>query len=191
MLPTDAMNPALFTFFGYEGALTYQQERAGYSNRNFIMNCGSVFWFFLFYFAILAIYLLTIKLFKVNRERKWIKKIDGLLRYNLLLALVVEGFIELLFSAVIQVQSNAGKGFGELSKYSGELFGMICASVFLVRLYNFSFRKFSSCRDFSFSSTDAGTSSRQTKATPINTKVSSTASDSSQEPRRCTTPSSC
>lgn len=95
------MNPAFFSFFESAGSLTYQQERSGYGDRNFILNCGSVFWFFVIYFGVLIVYSLALKLFKINIENKWVKKLDLFLKYNFLVALVVEGFIELLFSAVI------------------------------------------------------------------------------------------
>ena len=96
------MNPFFFSFFEWDGALTYKQERSGYGDRNFILNCGSVFWFFVIYFALLLPYFSVVKIFKVDvTKRSWLLKIDRALRYNFLITLVIEGFIELLFSAVI------------------------------------------------------------------------------------------
>lgn len=101
VLPHEIMNPYIFTFFSSESNFSYQLSRAGYEGYNFIINCGSVFWFIVFYLIGLFFFELLKKAFNIKDDKKWVKNVSSFLKYNFLISLYVEGFIELLISAIV------------------------------------------------------------------------------------------
>lgn len=104
MLPSEAINNFLFSFFPSEANFNYQLDRTGYGGRNFIQNCGSVFWFIVLYLFGFFFFELGVRVFNLREEeKKWVKNASSFFKYNFLLSLFVEGFLELVISALVQI----------------------------------------------------------------------------------------
>ena len=98
------MNPALFSFFTPEN-VRIENERSGYGDQNYVLNGGSVFWFFWLYFLGFIVFKIVLKLFKKLKETKIEKKLTSFFVYSFLIRLLIEGYLELLFAALIQVKA--------------------------------------------------------------------------------------
>lgn len=78
-----------------------ENERAGYGDANFISNSGSVYWFIVMY--VIGFFLIGIALkisSKIGKNRV-IKFFTGILFYNFLIGLLIEGYLELVFGSLI------------------------------------------------------------------------------------------
>ena len=63
------MNAAFFTFFKPKN-VRFENARSGYSDKNFVLNSGSVFWFTALYFLGFAVFKIVMKIFSKLRDSK-------------------------------------------------------------------------------------------------------------------------
>ena len=104
VVPHTMINPFVFEF-KQEGLL--QEERfatCGYETYNFILNSGSVFWLFVLFPFMCAVYAIFSRLFpKLKSKSIWIP-LTKMLFFSFILRLWIESYFELMISSMINLK---------------------------------------------------------------------------------------
>lgn len=99
------MNRAFFSFLPVTN-VRYENGRSGYPDLNFVLNCGSVFWFIVLYFIGFIFLKSTLFIFRSVKDTKIMSKLNNFFVYGFLISLLVEGYLELLFSSLIHIKGK-------------------------------------------------------------------------------------
>ena len=132
-LPHGMMNSRFFTFLKPKN-VRFENKRSGYADHNYILNSGSTYWFIIFYFIGFIIFKLVFRALKRLGTTRLGQKVSGFFFYGFMIRLLIEGYLELLISALIQVKALQleGRNSGKFFSLSGELVGFISAILILV-----------------------------------------------------------
>lgn len=134
-LPSDQINHFFFNFAD-SGYVRPEQARTSYGENNFVLNSGSVFWFLVTYLVIFACLKFTLLVLPSFGTTRILKKLKEWLFYGFFIGLVVEGYIEFVFSTLFQVRSfyEGSKSLSYMMSFSGEAIGLVFAVLIMVSL---------------------------------------------------------